>query len=174
MTDRPDLATGRLLLRRPVHADRSAIAAICGRIEVSRGLARVPHPYTEADADFFLEEIVPRDHVWAVVPHGADTLAGMIGLSPEPGAATAELGYWFAPEVWGLGYATEAGRAVIDFGFGALGLPFLVSGHFVRNPASGRVLAKLGFIVTGAGVRSCLALNEEVESVEMRLDRAAA
>lgn len=173
MIDRPDLETERLLLRRPVHTDRSAIAAICGRIEVARSLARVPHPYTEADAEFFLAEIVPTAWVWAIVPQGSDTLVGVIGLHPEPAADTAELGYWLAPEAWGRGYATEAGRAVVAYGFAALGMPFLVSGHFARNPASGRVLAKLGFVVTGPGVRSCLALNEEVESVEMRLDRPA-
>jgi len=56
----------------------------------------------------------------------------------------AELGYWIAKESWNCGYATEASQAVIDFGFGTLGLHRIQARHLVRNPASGRVMEKLG------------------------------
>src|SRR3546814_5651513 len=60
-----------------------------------------------------------------------------------------ELGYWLTPAVWGRGYATEAGHAVIAMARHALGYRRLPAWHFVDNPASARVLAKLGFRPTG-------------------------
>ena len=54
-----------------------------------------------------------------------------------------------SPSAWGRGYATEAGRAVVAIARHALGLKRLNAGHFIDNPASGRVLTKLGFRATG-------------------------
>jgi RimJ/RimL family protein N-acetyltransferase len=62
-----------------------------------------------------------------------------------PGTDEIEMGYWIARPHWGLGYATEAGRALIDIARHSLGLGKLSAGHFLDNPASGRVLQKLGF-----------------------------
>src|SRR3546814_6508816 len=59
-----------------------------------------------------------------------------------------ELGYWVARSYWGLGYATEAGRHMLDLAR-TLGIPRLTAAHFVDNPASGAVLRKLGFRPTG-------------------------
>ena len=56
----------------------------------------------------------------------------------------AELGYWIGVPWWNRGYATEAGRALLDFGFGTLGLHRIMAHHMMRNPASGRVMQKLG------------------------------
>ncbi len=60
-----------------------------------------------------------------------------------------ELGYWVDRPYWGLGYATEAGRAVVEMAFEGLRLESLDAGHYLDNPASARVLAKLGFRPTG-------------------------
>lgn len=57
----------------------------------------------------------------------------------------AELGYWLDQSAWGQGFATEAARALVAFAFNELGLDELRSGHATDNPASGRVLKKLGF-----------------------------
>ena len=61
------------------------------------------------------------------------------------GAPVVEVGWMLLPAYWGRGYATEAGRAVIDIARKGLRLPKLSAGHFTDNPASGRVLEKLGF-----------------------------
>ena len=58
--------------------------------------------------------------------------------------SSAELGYWVRESHWGRGYATEAGREILDFGFASLKLHRIHARHLVRNPASGRVLQKLG------------------------------
>lgn len=170
-SERPELVTSRLLLRRPNNGDVDAIVSIVGDWDVARRLARIPYPYGVADARFFLEQVVPSEWVWAMTLHGSDKLVGAVGLTPETGIATAELGYWLSPAHWGLGITTEAADAVVSFGFETLNLSYLTSGYFEDNPASGRVLDKLGFIETGRAMRPCLAAGSEVPSVQMQLLR---
>lgn len=169
LSNRPELVTERLLLRRPNEGDMSAIVNIVGDWEVARRLARIPHPYGPADAKFFLEQIVPGEWVWAVTTHGSDDLVGAVGLTPEEDTYTAELGYWLSRSHWGQGIMSEAARTVVSYGFDRLNLPYITSGYFEENPASGRVLEKLGFVEIGRAMRSCLAVGRDVPSVEMRL-----
>ena len=171
LKERPELTTGRLYLRRPNDGDVAAIMNIAGDREIARRLARVPHPYGAADARYFLEQVVPVEWVWAMTPKGSDTLIGVVGLTPGSGEHTAELGYWLSPDHWRRGFATEAAGAAVSFGFGMLGLPYLTSGYFADNPASGRVLEKLGFIETGRVMRPCLAAGADVPSIRMQLSR---
>jgi len=173
LSERPDLVTNRLSLRRPNDDDAEAIVDIVGDWEVARRLARVPHPYGLADARFFLERVVPAEWVWAVTLRGSDTLLGAIGLTPDDRADTAELGYWLSPAHWGQGITTEAARAVVSFGFEHLGFPLLTSGYFEDNPASGQVLRKLAFVQTGRVMRPCLAVGRDVPSIRVELSRLA-
>lgn len=167
----PDpIETERLTLRCPVLSDIDAIVGIAGDWEVARRLARMPHPYTTDDARFFLAEIVPAEPTWAITLRATGAVIGMVGLMPRPG--TAELGYYLGSSHWCRGYASEASARVVDWAF-AQGAPFLVSGHFSDNPASGRVLAKLGFEIVGTGERDCLAAGGVVPSIEVRLERSA-
>ena len=167
----PTLRTERLRLRRPAERDLPAIAAIAGDWRVARRLARVPHPYGMADARFFLERIVPNQWVWALTLPDTDVLFGTIGLLPDDNGDAAELGYWLAPDAWGNGFATEAATAVLRFAFDTLGLSRLTSGHAENNPASGRVLAKLGFRETERRMQPCLAAGTEIPAVRIILDR---
>ncbi|MBS0482084.1 MAG: GNAT family N-acetyltransferase [Proteobacteria bacterium] len=169
LSKRPDLHTERLLLRRPDRRDVECIVEAVGDWEVARRLGRVPHPYGPDDAKFFLEEIVPKEWTWAIVMKGSARLIGCVGLTPDAETGTAELGYWLSQAFWGRGFVTEAASAVVDFGFVELKLPFILSGHWVGNEPSGRVLQKLGFEEIGRSHRSCLALGYSVPSVEMRL-----
>jgi [ribosomal protein S5]-alanine N-acetyltransferase len=168
--DRPVLNTGWLLLRQPDTGDIGSTMAIAGDWEVARRLGRVPHPYGEKDAFFFLETVVPNEWVWAITWLESGQLVGMVGLSPGPRNETAELGYYIARRSWGIGIATEAAKAVVDYGFDTLRLRRLTSGYFLDNPASGRVLSKLGFVEIGRATRPCLATGSILPSVEMRLD----
>ena len=69
----------------------------------------------------------------------------MIGLDHiNPADSVAELWFIMAVPCWGKGYATEAARSVLAFGFQHLGLNRICAYHLVRNLASGRVLAKIG------------------------------
>ncbi len=153
--------TKRLMLRPSWPEDAPALAAAIGEARVARMLTRVPHPYTLADAQAFVA--LPRsahDARFLVFAHEGDApeLVGGIGISDEGG--TPQLGYWLKPDAWGRGYATEAGRAVIDMARHALPIGRLGAWHFLDNPASGRVLHKLGFRPTGAVMAKASAARE--------------
>lgn len=157
------------MLRRPGNGDEDAIIQIVGDWEVASRLARVPHPYGKADAEFFLQHVVPNEWVWALVPHGSSDLIGVVGLTPIDDPGTAELGYWLSPAYWGKGVMTEAAREVIAYAFEALELTCITSGFFELNKASGRVLSKLGFAETGRSVRPCLAKQSDEPSIDVQL-----
>lgn len=150
--------TPRLLLRPGWKEDASALAAAIGDFSVVSRLARAPWPYSVSDAEAFLggdHGPLPNFLIFSRTL-GAPRLVGGIGL--EQRDAGVELGYWIAPAYWGLGFATEAGRAVMDIADRSLRLPRLIAGHFADNRASARVLNKLGFAATGTtSTRSCRA-----------------
>jgi RimJ/RimL family protein N-acetyltransferase len=159
--------TARLHLRQPVEQDADAIVAIVGDWEVARRLARAPHPYTAAHVRFFFDRVVPNEPTWAIVWRGTGRLIGMIGLAPSPDGRSAELGYYIARDHWGRGVATEAAQAIIRVGVETFGYR-LTSCYHADNPASGRVLAKLGFTIVGTSSRPCLAEGKDKASVEVQ------
>ena len=144
--------TERLLLRPGWAEDASALARAIADEQVVRQLSTAPWPYRAADATAFLA--APKDPVlpsFLILARTADTpqLVGSCGLARRPsGRVRVELGYWIARQHWGQGYATEAGQALVDIA-ATLGLAELEASYFVDNPASGRVLDKLGFVASG-------------------------
>ncbi len=141
--------TPRLLLRPSWPEDSANLYQSIADEMIVRNLARAPWPYTKGDAADFaaLEhpEHFPSALLWLREGNGPQ-LVGGCGLGESNGVA--ELGYWIAKPFWGQGFATEAARAVMNAAQ-ALGHKKLVAGHFIDNPASGRVLRKLGFRPTG-------------------------
>lgn len=164
------LETRRLILTPPDPSDASDLIAAVNDPEVVRWLARVPHPYTEADAAFFLEVVAPAEFPCMARLRDGGALVGMIGLKPGPDA-TGELGYWLARAMWGQGFATEAAGALVEHAFGSLGLGRLTATVADGNPASRRVLKKLGFVETGRSDRHALFLGRDVPVTEMELAR---
>jgi len=142
--------TKRLTLRPGWPEDARALSEAIGHEAVVTKLARVPWPYALGDAEAFLmNSAAGTDPRFMILLHeGAETrLIGGIGIHDEAGAR--HLGYWLTPAAWGRGYATEAGQAVVEMARHALGYRRLHAWHFADNPASGRVLTKLGFRRTG-------------------------
>ena len=143
--------TDRLLLRPGWPEDAPALAAAIGEERIVRNLARAPWPYGEEEARGYLATSFdgPLPAFVIVARQGGRAeLAGGIGFGRDDDGEI-ELGYWLASRFWDRGFATEAGRALVALARDGLRLPRLVSGHFVDNPASGRVLEKLGFTATG-------------------------
>lgn len=138
--------TERLLLRPGWREDAPAVLAAIGDEAVVRNLAQVPWPYRLDHAEAWLSR--PHDPAWPaclIFLRGAEPqLAGCVGLHPAEDG-TPELGYWLARRFWGRGIATEAARAMVAAARDGLRRRRLVSGHFIDNPASGRVLEKIGF-----------------------------
>jgi RimJ/RimL family protein N-acetyltransferase len=142
--------TDRLLLRPGWVEDAPALAQAINREDVAMNLAHVPFPYSVADARTFLRTDRGTDETNLLIferTSAEPRLVGGIGLARNAGQVI--LGYWIVPSSWGKGFATEAGRAVIDLARGTLRIGQLKAQHFVDNPASGRVLRKLGFAATG-------------------------
>ena len=139
----------RLFLRPGWPEDWAELLTAIGEQAVVRNLATAPWPYTMDDAMAFArrpqEKLLP--HFVVTLPGGDGArLIGSAGLARR--GDEVELGYWIARSHWGQGYATEAVRAVLRLAV-ALGHRRLIASHFADNPASGRVLAKVGFRRTG-------------------------
>jgi RimJ/RimL family protein N-acetyltransferase len=144
------LETARLRLRPYEETDIPDLVALIGVREVAATTLRIPHPYTERDARDFLAAIVRGGEIrHAVTLRDDDRLIGGIGLAVEEPQQRAELGYWLGVPYWGRGYATEAAQEMIRFGFEEIGLNRIFASHFEHNPASGRVLRKLGMRYEG-------------------------
>jgi RimJ/RimL family protein N-acetyltransferase len=167
--------TERLLLRPGWAEDAPALAAAIADKMIVRNLATAPWPYRLRDAEAFLAQ--PRDPVLPSFliferTDGAPRLVGSCGLGRRPSGAV-ELGYWIARPFWGRGYATEASRALVDIAR-ALRLVSLEGSHFLDNPASARVLEKLGFEPIGiTAPRMSCARGAEAQARLLRLALAA-
>ncbi len=165
--------TERLLLRPAWEEDAEAIFRTIADEGIVRNLASAPWPYLPCHAEKFVA--IPRTAHRPVSliflrTGGTPELAGCIGIDAMPGGEV-EMGYWIARKHWGSGIATEAGAAMLRFARDTLRLPRIIAGHFLDNPASGRVLRKLGFQPTGAVLmRSSLARDCETPMAEFVIE----
>jgi RimJ/RimL family protein N-acetyltransferase len=146
--------TPRLLLRPGWPEDAQALHHAMADEGIVRNLATAPWPYTLDDAQAFLAR--ERDgHLPVLLAFkrtgGQPHLVGGCGIGARENGRL-ELGYWIARPFWGLGFATEATRAVMRIAR-TTGLKGITASHFVDNPASGRVMRKLGFKPTGSFVQ---------------------
>jgi [ribosomal protein S5]-alanine N-acetyltransferase len=169
------LDTKRFLLRPPDEADIPRLLPLIGDFEVARNLARIPHPYARSDAEEFVKMAARQrasgfGYHFAITLNGDGMFVGGIGLTRRDGAF--ELGCWLGKSFWTRGYATEAARALVDFAFDRLNAARLVAGWFHDNPASGRMLTKLGFLSSGAEQLDCLARRHAVYCHVVMLERS--
>jgi RimJ/RimL family protein N-acetyltransferase len=155
------IATERLLLRPFRRSDVTQFARLAGHWAVASMTSDIPHPLTEAQAMAWLKP--GRGEVRFAIELEGRLIGGAGFYRRRSGAA--ELGFWLGREWWGMGYATEATRAVVRHGFEARRLPGFTSSHFVDNHASAGVLRKLGFEPVGRGRIGCAARGCEVEAI---------
>jgi RimJ/RimL family protein N-acetyltransferase len=146
-----------------------------GDWDVARTLGRVPHPYSEADAQAFFDRLDARpaeqpDYTFGITLRSDGSYIGGCGVHLRENEEF-ELGYWVGKPCWGNGYATEAARAVTSAAFETFALERLTAGWFEGNPASGRVLEKLGFVPDGEEMRDCRARSCQVLCHNVMLTR---
>lgn len=153
MSAPPTLRTRHLLLRPFTPADAVAVHRAVGERDVAAMTASIPHPYPDGAALAWIEAqpaaFARGEAVILAITTAADGVVGAIGLQIEAAHAKAELGYWIGKQHWGRGFATEAARAALGHGFGALHLERIHARVMAGNRASARVLAKLGFTREG-------------------------
>ena len=150
----PVLETERLTLRLFQKEDAPAVERLAGAYEVALNTLTIPHPYPAGAAAEWIESSEKAFDEGkmvnlAIIERDTGELAGSIGLMMTPMHDKAEIGYWIGVPYWNRGYATEAGRALIDYGFREWNLNRIDAGHFDRNPSSGRVMQKMGMQYEG-------------------------
>jgi ribosomal-protein-alanine N-acetyltransferase len=156
------LKTARLSLRPLADADALRIAELAGDWDVARMTSRIPYPYTVALAHQWIGELSDGEVVRGIEHNGE--LIGVAGYLPSADGA-AEIGYWIGKPWWGRGFATEATEAMIKYCFGPGKLGRVTCSHFVDNPASQRVIEKLGFKLVGPARAYCDARRRDVPTL---------
>ena len=145
----PTLHTARLTLRPFTATDGPRVKGLAGERAIADTTGSIAHPYEDGMAERWIAKHAPEFEAGkslhlAVTLRDPGELLGAIGLTLSPPHRRAELGYWLGTPYWGYGYATEAGEAMVRYGFTELGLEKIAAQFFSRNPASGRILQKLG------------------------------
>jgi ribosomal-protein-alanine N-acetyltransferase len=145
----PKLQTERLILREFTVEDAPSVQSLAGEWEVARTMQSVPHPYEDGMAEEWIAAHRPAFEAgervtWAIVLREDGALLSSITLHLNPRHDNAEIGYRIGRSYWGCGYATEAAEEAVRHGFADLGLHRIHSNHFGSNPASGRVMRKVG------------------------------
>jgi len=163
----PTLRTARLVLRPFSPTDAAEVHRAVALRDVAAMTASIPHPYPDGAALAWIEAqpaaFARGESVLFAVTAAESGLVGAVGLQIEAAHAKAELGYWIAKPQWGHGYATEAARAAVGFGFGTLRLERIHARVMTANRASARVLAKLGFVREGVLRRDLFRLGAFVD-----------
>ncbi len=151
---RPTLETARLLLRPFTRADAPSVQLYAGASEIAAMTLHIPHPYPDRLAEEWIDTHAAKwlrgeSITFAIVLRGHSAPVGAISLSLAPQYRRAEMGYWLGVPFWNQGYMTEAARAVLQFAFETLRLNRVYATHLPRNPASGRVMQKIGMTYEG-------------------------
>ncbi len=154
----PTLQTSRLTLRPFKMADAPAVHRLLATREIAEMTANIPHPYEDGMAEeWILSHTSAREDdegaSFAITLRGEEsltpTLCGAMGISINAAHQHAELGYWIGVPYWNKGFATEAGIAVLHYAFAELNLNRVFASHYTKNPASGRVMQKIGMRYEG-------------------------
>jgi RimJ/RimL family protein N-acetyltransferase len=130
-------------------ADREALMALCNAVDRTFLSNRLPYPYTEADADWWLRMVAENDGkegVWrAIVVDGR--IVGSISVErlADLNRSVGSIGYMILTPFWSQGIGTEAVRQICGMAFRELALEYIVGEVFPENLASARVLEKNGF-----------------------------
>lgn len=149
MPEAPTLTTARLVLRPYALADAPAVHAFVSDRELASTTAAIPHPYPQGGAEAWIATHAARHAsgeaiILAITLWETGELVGSIEIRLVPTHRRGELGYWTGRAHWGRGYATEAADALLRWAFDTLDLHRVHAAHLGRNPASGKVLRKVG------------------------------
>jgi len=168
--DCPVLATERLVMRAPRDGDLEQLVTLADNRHVAEMLARMPHPYGEAEGRTFLAMAASRRAgiVYALTLKDTGIFVGCAGLNTTDRGL--ELGYWIGEPYWKRGYATEAAHALVDLAFQRTSIQVLHASTRVINPASRRVIHKCGFQYAGQGMLNSIVAGQ-VPVERYRLDR---
>ena len=143
---------------------------LAGAYEIAKTVINIPHPYEDGVAELWIDSTYDaftrgRSLHLAVTlkdedGHGHRPFIGAIGLEFNHQSRFAELGYWLGVPYWNKGYTTEAARALVAYGFEELRLNRIQARHMTNNPASGRVMQKIGMTYEGTHRQAAFRFGE--------------
>ncbi len=144
-----ELGSKRLLLRPFVAADAAAVQRLANNRNIADTTLNIPHPYDESAAEEWIATHADKWKarelmVFAVTDKKNHNFMGACSLTISERFERAEIGYWIGEPYWGQGYCTEAAELLLTFGFEELDLHRIHGSYLARNPASGRVMRKIG------------------------------
>lgn len=167
----PTLELERLRLRPFRMSDAPTVQTLAGAYEIAETTVNIPHPYPDGVAEEWIathQETFEEGQgvAFAIERQSDHNLVGAIGLTVNKKHHLAELGYWVGKPYWNQGYATEAAREVIRFGFEDMNLNRIQARYMNKNPASGRVMQKIGMQYEGT-LRQALHRFDEFEDAHV-------
>ncbi|TLS37014.1 GNAT family N-acetyltransferase [Pseudalkalibacillus caeni] len=148
-----NLTTERLELRTFSKEDSITIQKLANNREVA-DIINLPHPYHVKHAEEWIDTHTDRiangqEYPLAVVLRETNDIVGTITLRVDKNNNKGELGYWIGRQFWGEGYATEAARRIVQFGFEEAGINKIWATAIVRNAGSIKVLERAGLRLEG-------------------------
>lgn len=155
MLTQSTLETTRLILRPLSLTDAPSIQCSASVREVADTMISISYPYPDGEAEQYIQrqitEFEAGHSVSFAIEHKAErAFCGVIEIRDiEREHSQAELSFWLAVEMWGRGYMSEALKPILRLGFEDLDLNRLYAYHMTRNPGSGQVLQKNGFVQEG-------------------------
>ena len=154
-----EIETERLTLKKLGISDKDRLIYLIGDSRVSETLSNVPYPYTDEDAEYWLNSVNTSEFKLNIFRNSV--LIGGIGLTPEDDDYC-ELGYWLGFEYWGKGYATEACNALLNYAKTNTSYKHFKANVYKGNTASSKVLEKVGFRQIGEGKVFSLSKQENI------------
>ncbi len=135
-------------------SDAKDVQTLCNNINIYKTTLNLPYPYSLDDALGWIKNHKKsfdedRSYTWAITDQVSKTLYGAITLSNNRVFNHGEIAYFIGEEYWGKGYGTEAAKAIVDFGFKEKDLHKVFARFFKSNPASGRIMQKIGMVQEG-------------------------
>lgn len=143
------ITTNRLVLRLFQKSDAVAVTKLCNNYNIYKNTLYLPFPYSIQDALSWIDNHIEnfnsnKSFEFAVTDKLTGELFGAIALSNNQKFNNGEIAYWIGEEFWGCGYATEAAQAILRFAFDEKQYHKVFARYFNSNPASGRVIQKIG------------------------------
>jgi len=167
----PTLITKRLILRPFTLDDAPDVQRLAGAPEIANTTLLIPHPYPDGAAEEWINTHAAafaenKNANFAITLKATKELIGAIGLTFNQSDNNAEMGYWVGHPYWNHGYCTEAAREILRHGFIDRKLKRIHAHHFGSNPASGKVMLKLGMKYEGT-LRKHIRKNDRFEDAVM-------
>lgn len=164
------IETNRLLLRLFKETDAPEVTKLCNNYNLYKNTLYLPYPYSIEDALSWIKNHLDNFNdnkyfEFAITDKVTGKLYGAIALSKHQKFNNGELAYWVGEEYWGNGYATEAAKAILEFAFIEKQYHRVFARYFHSNPASGKVIEKIGMRKEGVLRNHVMKENKYIDLV---------